>query len=443
MQVVVGLGITGFSVVRHLVNTHNSQIVVMDTRENPPFVQQLQAEFPQVECHFGALDSAILLQAKEIILSPGIALTEPAIAAALQKGISVIGDIELFVRAANAPIVAITGTNGKSTVTTMIGELAQKAGVRVAVGGNLGEAALSLLRPDVELYVLELSSFQLETTNSLAASVAILLNITQDHSDRYQGLADYAAAKHRIFKGAKLAVYNRADPLTQPSTGHQQSFGLDAPQDHDLGVAIKDQVPMLMWGDKPLFPVASLASMRPNYINNALAALSVACYFGWPLLGAEQVLHAFKGLPHRCQLIAEQGGVRWYNDSKATNVGATIAALQDVAAEITGKQIILLGGVGKDADFSDLRAPLLQYAKHAVLFGQDKNAIAAILPHDFPHTFVDSLQQAVSVSAQLAMSGDAVVLAPACASFDMFKDYRDRGEQFVALCQKVENLAKN
>jgi UDP-N-acetylmuramoylalanine--D-glutamate ligase len=436
MIVVVGLGITGLSVVHYLKKNHiAANIAVMDTRIAPPDAHVIQTQYPEIPCYFGGLDETILLQATEIILSPGVALAEPAIQAALKRGISVIGDIELFARFVKAPVVAITGTNGKSTVTTMIGDLAQAAGVKVAVGGNLGQPALNLLQEEIELYVLELSSFQLETTYTLAPTVAILLNITEDHSDRYHSADDYRMAKHRIFEHAQLAVYNRADSLTKPHNLQltQQSFGLDAPQNSDLGVKTINHEAMLMCGDNTLFPVATLASQRPNFINNALAALSVVGYFGWNLNDAQTVLHDFKSLPHRCQLVLEKNGVRWYNDSKATNVGATIAALQDVGAEIKGKQIILLGGVGKGADFSDLKTPIHHYAKHAILFGEASHEIAAILPNDFPYTMVASLQEAISVSEKLALPGDAVVLAPACASFDMFKDYKDRGEQFMAL----------
>jgi UDP-N-acetylmuramoylalanine--D-glutamate ligase len=349
--------------------------------------------------------------------------------------VSIIGDIELFARAIKAPLVVITGTNGKSTVTTMIGNLARDAGLNVAVGGNLGEPALNLLLDDIDLYVLELSSFQLETTHSLSPAVAILLNITPDHSDRYDSVDDYIKAKQHIFHQAQLAVYNRADALTTPqlATGQLQSFGLDAPSGENLGVKSIDGEMMLMCGEQILFPVSRLASTRPNFINNSLAALSVAYHFHWPLDRCAQTLHDFKGLPHRCELIQDKHNIRWYDDSKATNVGAAIASLQDVAADISGQQIVILGGVGKGADFSGLADPLAQYAKHVILLGEAQHEIANILPNSLARTHVSDLKQAVSLAAQLATSGDAVVLAPACASFDMFKDYNDRGEQFVEL----------
>lgn len=434
MYIVVGLGITGLSVVRYLKKLNHS-VMVMDSREAPPHLAQAKNEFPDVTYHLGGFNSDLLCQADEIILSPGIALAHPDLKAAHKKGISIVGDIELFARATKKPIVAITGTNGKSTVTTMIGELARDAGVKVAVGGNLGEPALSLLQDDIDLYVLELSSFQLETTHSLAPSVAILLNITPDHSDRYAQDADYIAAKQHVFHHAQLGVYNRADPLTTPKLPvvGMQSFGLDAPTPENLGVKTIDNQMMLVCGEQPLFPASKLASLRPNFMNNALAALSVVCYFKWSLERAAQTLHDFKGLAHRCELVLNKNGVRWYNDSKATNVGATIAALYDVAADIAGQQIVILGGVGKGADFSDLAAPLDQYAKHVILLGEAQHEIARILPTTLPRTHVIDLSHAVALATQLAAPGDAVVLAPACASFDMFKDYRDRGEQFVEL----------
>jgi UDP-N-acetylmuramoylalanine--D-glutamate ligase len=430
MYIVVGLGITGLSVVRYLKKL-NQPVMVMDSRVSPPGLTEVNAEFPEVECILGRFDSELLCQAQEIILSPGIALTHPDLKAARNKHIPIVGDIELFARAALAPVVVITGTNGKSTVTTMIGDLAQDAGVKVAVGGNLGEPALDLLQADIELYILELSSFQLETTYSLSPSVAILLNITPDHQDRYPQHADYIAAKQHVFHHAELAVYNRQDELTVPQlpVKQKQSFGLDAPTDNNLG--IKDA--MLVCGERVLMPMAELPNQRPNFLNNALAALSVVCYFNWPLTNAAKTLHHFKGLKHRCELVQNENNIRWYNDSKATNVGATIAALQDVAADITGKQIVILGGLGKGADFSDLAPPLSHYAKHAILLGEAQDEIAAILPPDLAKTHVKNLAEAVLLAKQLAKPGDAVLLAPACASMDMFKDYRDRGNQFVEL----------
>lgn len=430
MYIVVGLGITGLSVVRYLKKL-NYPVMVMDSRLSPPGLTEVNTEFPEVECILGRFDSELLCQAEEIILSPGIALSHPDLIAARKKQIPIVGDIELFARGVKAAVVVITGTNGKSTVTTLIGELARDAGINVAVGGNLGEPALNLLQSDVDLYVLELSSFQLETTNSLAPTIAILLNITPDHQDRYPQHVDYIAAKQHVFHYAQLAVYNRADPLTTPQLPvlQQQSFGLDAPTDNNLG--IKDA--MLMWGEKVLMPIANLPNQRPNFLNNVLAALSTVCYFNWPVERAAKTIHDFKGLLHRCELILNENNIRWYNDSKATNVGATIAALQDVAADITGKQIVILGGVGKGADFSDLAPVLARYAKHAILLGEAQYEIAAILPTELASTHVKNLAEAVMLAQALAQPGDAVLLAPACASMDMFKDYRDRGNQFVEL----------
>ncbi len=434
MYIVVGLGITGLSVVRFLKNLHYP-VTVMDTRMNPPGLTVLQQEFPEVPCYLGGFDPNVLSSAKEIILSPGVSLAHPDLQAAIKRRIPIVGDIELFARAARAPMVVITGTNGKSTVTTMIGELARHAGVNVAVGGNLGEPALSLLNDNIDLYVLELSSFQLETTENLAPAVAILLNITEDHSDRYTYFEDYVRAKQHVFNLAQLAVYNRADPLTTPKNAINQiqSFGLDEPIGDNLGVKTVKHQPMLVCGEQSLFPVANLASQRPNFVNNALAALSVAHYFHWPMKRAAQTLHEFKGLPHRCELVLNKNDVRWYDDSKATNVGATIAGLKDVAADIEGQQIVILGGVGKGADFSDLTTPLSQFAKHVILLGEAQHEIANILPESLQRTHVIDLKQAVDLACELASPGDAVLLAPACASFDMFKDYKDRGEQFVEL----------
>lgn len=440
LRVVIGLGKTGLSCVRYL-KRKGYAVSVNDTRLTPPGLVELRNEFPDVDVVLGGLDAELLLRAQEIICSPGVSIQEPAIAAARAAGIAVVGDIDLFCREATAPIVAITGSNAKSTVTTLVGLMAAKAGKRVGVGGNLGTPVLELLdEPAHDLYVLELSSFQLETTFALRAAVAVVLNISEDHMDRYTGMVDYHQAKHRIFRNCQRFVFNRDDALTVPliaDTLPRTSFGLSAPDINNFGVLKVDGKPWLARGREALMAVSELQIFGEHNIANALACLALGEAVALPMQAMLATLREFNGLKHRCQRIALVNGIGWYNDSKGTNVGATLAAINGLGAAIDGKLLLIAGGVGKGQDFTPLSAPLARYAKALLLIGEDGPAIAAAVDTTVPRQHCETLADAISQALALATPGDAVLLSPACASFDMFKHYEDRGDQFVSAVHRL------
>lgn len=413
-------------------------LVIFDTRENPPNAEQVRREFPHVHCEFGQWDESLLQQADEIVVSPGVSITLPALQRAHDKGISLIGDIQLFVRYAQAPIIAITGSNAKSTVTTLVGEMARAAGKNVAVGGNLGTPVLELLSDQVELYILELSSFQLETTRQLGAAVACILNVSADHLDRYPNLPAYHAAKQRIYQGAKHMVAHRAEPLTHPlvARGTQLSFFGGAADFGTVGLVQHEGEEWLADELEPLLPVSALQIVGGHNVSNALAALAIGKAAGFARAPMLSALRQFKGLAHRCQWVARHKDVDYYNDSKGTNVGATLAAITGLD-RAPAKLVVILGGEGKDADFGPLRNAIAQSARAVVLIGHDAELIALVLEGTVPVERAVTLPEAVKRAAQLAQPGDAVLLSPACASFDMFSDYQERGQVF---CQAVEEV---
>ncbi|MGH8492391.1 MAG: UDP-N-acetylmuramoyl-L-alanine--D-glutamate ligase [Moraxellaceae bacterium] len=441
LRVVVGLGKTGLSCVRFL-KGRGYPVAVNDTRENPPGLAELRAEFPDVEVSLGKLDGALLLRAKEVVASPGISVKEPELLAARQAGIAVTGDVDIFCREVTAPIVAITGSNAKSTVTTLVGLMAEQAGINVGVGGNLGLPVLDMLRENGEqaLYVLELSSFQLETTHALRAAVAVVLNISEDHMDRYSSMQEYHQAKHRIFRHSLRYVVNRDDPLTVPlmeETVPRVSFGLSAPDLNQFGVLLSEGEKFLARGREKLLPISAMKIRGEHNVANALAALALGEAVNIPMAAMLQSLREFSGLPHRCELVSERDGIAWYNDSKGTNVGSTLAAINGLGAAIKGKLILIAGGVGKGQDFTPLSAPLVKYAKALVLIGEDGPKISAAVADSVQKVNANTLRDAIEKAQALAANGDAVVLSPACASFDMFKNYEDRGQQFVATVKTV------
>lgn len=439
-RIVVGLGKSGMSLVRFLAR-RGIAFAVADTRENPPELATLRRDYPQVEVRCGELDVEFLCRASELLVSPGLALATPALQQAAARGVRLSGDIELFARNAQAPIVAISGSNAKSTVTTLVGDMAAAAGKRVAVGGNLGTPALDLLADDVELYVLELSSFQLETTDQLNAEVATVLNISEDHMDRYSGLPAYHLAKHRIFRGARQVVYNRQDALTRPLMGEGLpcwTFGLNKPDFKAFGLREENGQKYLAFEFQNLMPVSELKIRGSHNQANALAALALGHAVGLPFEPMLATLRTFAGLAHRCQWLRERDGVSYYDDSKATNVGAALAAIEGLGADIDGKLVLVAGGDGKGADFSGLKAPVAAHCRAVVLLGRDAELIADVLGDDVPLVRVKTLDEAVEQCAALAQPGDAVLLSPACASLDMFKNYEERGRLFA---QAVEGLS--
>ena len=437
VKAIIGTGITGLSVARFLAK--KGQIfVLMDTRENPPNLAQIKKEFPDAQVQTGQLDLPTLLACNEIILSPGVAQTTAEIVAAKNADIPIVGDIELFVRYAKAPIVAITGSNAKSTVTTLVGEMAKAANIKVAVGGNLGTPALDLLADDIQLYVMELSSFQLETVSKLNAKVATILNISADHLDRYKDMREYILAKMRVYFGAEHIVVNRNDLLTHPPLaqgvkpiqfGGKADFG-------SFGVIEENGQEYLAKNLTALMPVNELKIRGRHNVENALAALALGDTAGIPMNAMMSTLQSFKGLRHRCEFVADIKGVEFYNDSKGTNIGATLAAIKGLARD--PKQLtVILGGEGKGQDFSELVAPLKTINCSVVLIGRDAPVIAAAIDKTVAVKHAKNLREAIDLALSLSTEGDAVLLSPACASFDMFKNYEDRGEQFCELVMEM------
>ncbi len=428
--VIIGLGMTGLSCVDFFM-ARGVTPRVMDTRVAPPGLDKLPES---VECHVGGLNDTWLLAADLIVASPGIALAHPSLSAAADAGVEIVGDIELFCREAQAPIIAITGSNGKSTVTTLVGEMAKAAGVNVGVGGNIGLPALMLLDTDRELYVLELSSFQLETTSSLQAVAATILNVTEDHMDRYPlGLQQYRAAKLRIYENAKTCVVNADDALTMPVRGADErciSFGVDV-GDYHLNRQ-QGETWLRVKGEKVLNVKEMPLTGQHNY-SNALAALALADAAGLPRASSLKALTTFTGLAHRFQLVLDHNGVRWINDSKATNVGSTEAALNGL--QLDGTLYLLLGGDGKSADFTPLKRYLGGDRIRLYCFGRDGAELAELRPEVAVQT--ETMEQAMRQIAPLVKAGDMVLLSPACASLDQFKNFEQRGEMFARLAKEL------
>ena len=434
LKVVVGLGISGVSAVNFL-HEKGYRVAVTDSRSVPPGQDQIPAS---VQTSFGKLDEELLLQAEEIVISPGLDPQLPEIQAAIAQGIAVVSEIQILRRFTDKPIMAITGSNAKSTVTTLIGLMAKDAGVKVAVGGNLGRPALDLTKDDPELYILELSSFQLETTSNLHAEVAVILNMSEDHLDRHGDMMGYHTAKHRIFQGVKKVVYNRDDSLTRPlvpDATPMQSFGLNAPDMNQYGILKENDGTMwLARGRERILKSSEMYIQGTHNVANALACLALGEAIGLPLASMLETLKTFKGLEHRCEFVKEVQGVRYYNDSKGTNIGATLAAIDGLGAAIEpqqGKVAIILGGQGKGQDFTALRDALSKYAKLAVLIGEDRAVIEQAIAGTTTLLHAASLQEAVELCQQHTQAHDVVLLSPACASFDMFKGYSERGHQFV------------
>lgn len=428
--VIIGLGLTGLSCVDFFLARGVTPRVI-DTRISPPGLDKLPEN---VERHLGDMNQEWLLDADLIVASPGIALASPALSVAAEAGVEIVGDIELFCREAQAPIVAITGSNGKSTVTTLVGEMAKSAGWNVGVGGNIGLPALMLLKQECDLYVLELSSFQLETTNSLRAAAATILNVTEDHMDRYPlGLQQYRAAKLRVYENAKVCVVNSDDALTMPIRGADSrcvSFGADV-GDYHLNRQ-QGEIWLRVRGEKVLNTREMKVTGKHNF-TNALAALALADAVGIPRASSLKALTTFTGLAHRFQLSLEHNGVRWINDSKATNVGSTEAALNGL--HVDGTLHLLLGGDGKSADFSALAQYLQGDNVRLYCFGRDGAQLAALRPEIAEQT--ETMEQAMRVIATKVKNGDMVLLSPACASLDQFKNFEQRGDEFSRLAKEL------
>ncbi|MGB1110489.1 MAG: UDP-N-acetylmuramoyl-L-alanine--D-glutamate ligase [Gammaproteobacteria bacterium] len=429
---VLGLGITGLSAVQYLAR-HGLQVAVADTREAPPGLEQLRESYPDVAVFTGPFSDDVAEHADCLVVSPGICVRETPVVRARDKGAEIIGDVELFARAVDKPVIGITGTNGKSTVTTLVGDMAAEAGYKVKVGGNLGAPALDLLaEPETELYVLELSSFQMETTDSLRPLVATVLNLSEDHMDRYDSFDDYVAAKSKLVRSAGKRLGNREDPLAL-ALGADNTFGLDAPESPESWGLVSDErgETWLAKGNSLLLKASELRVPGRHNLSNALAAMALADMAGAggihiPVEAMIKVLRGFNGLHHRTEWVGEFNGVRWFNDSKGTNLGATIAAVQGMP----GPLILVLGGDGKGADFQPLVDALGDSVKGVILFGRDGGLIGELIGDRIPTRRANSLESLVDTAKSWAMPGDSVLFSPACASFDMFPNYARRGDEF-------------
>lgn len=435
---VVGLGQTGLACARFL-TARGESFAVADSRTNPPGIEELRREMPQVPVYLGPFDGELFARASRLLLSPGVAPQETAIAEAAAQGVELFGDIELFARHAKAPVVAITGSNGKSTVTALLGEMARAAGRKVLVGGNIGTPALELIdEPTPEFYVLELSSFQLEVTSSLNCLAAVVLNVSEDHLDRHGDLAHYAAIKSRIYRGDGVMVINADDPTVAAMAEDGREvvrFSLGEPQAaSDLGLREQDGEIWLTRGASLLMRANEVRIPGRHNLANALAALALGVASSLPMSAMLQALREFPGLPHRCQWVAKINGINYYEDSKGTNVGATLAAIEGMPGE---KVVLIAGGQGKGQDFSSMRDAVANRCRAVVLIGEDAPLLAKALERTAALSHAASMAEAVAQAAALARPGDSVLLSPACASFDMFRNYIDRGESFVAAVKEM------
>lgn len=428
--VVVGLGATGLSCARHL-HSLGVKFSVIDTRANPPGLKEIKAEMPHVPVFAGVYPVELVLEASELIVSPGIAMDDKLVLQAMNAGVKVHGDIDLFMREAKAPVVGITGSNAKSTVTELVGAMAVAAGKNVGIGGNLGKPALELLSTECELYVLELSSFQLERAGELGLDVATVLNLSADHLDRHHTLPAYHRAKHRIFHGCKQAVHNTNDEFTTPMIPNdvpRLGWCMKEPALNDFGLRVVSGEEVLSFGFDALMPVAELAMAGRHNVANALAALALGRSIGLSTEAMLCALREFRGLPHRCESIIAHEDVHYINDSKGTNVGATQAALEGLGG--ANNVVLIAGGQGKDADFAVLRKPVSDHCRVVVLIGEDAQKIQAQLDGCVDTKLAGSMAEAVAVAIDSAQAGDCVLLSPACASFDMYSSYEARGDAF-------------
>lgn len=438
-SVVVGLGLSGLSCVRFLKKA-GVRFVLMDTRKQPPLLNTVAEEFPDLSVITGQLDSDLLAGAEDIIVSPGIDTDQSPFKELKDAGKSVIGDIELFARyvSPEAKVVAITGSNGKSTVTSLLGAMADQAGINVKVGGNIGVPALDLLiTAPADLYVLELSSFQLDTTHSLKTDAATVLNLQADHMDRYGNMLNYHKSKQRVYRHCQHPVWNKQDMLTQPLMGAGVSataFTLQQPDLKEFGVISDSEGTFLSKGNDRLIDTADMALKGRHNYANALAALALGDAVALPQQSMVETLKHFSGLAHRCEWIGNKKGVDYINDSKGTNVGATRAALEGLCGD-QPDLILIAGGVGKGADFSELSTVIANTCHAVIVFGQDAEEIAKIVPEDISLSRASDLDTAIDIAEEKAKEGDSVLFSPACASFDMFANFEQRGDAFRLACQ--------
>jgi len=427
---VIGLGATGYSVARYL-TARGLSVTVLDSRATPLLAAELKRELPEVETRFGAFSKHGLDNASLVVASPGVSLKEPMLRTAKKAGAHIVGDIELFLQENDKPLIAITGSNGKSTVTTLVGEMCEASGLKALVAGNIGKPALDALTDNqpFDVVVLELSSFQLETTTHVPADSAAILNISADHMDRYDSMGDYVLAKARIIRGAKRAVLPRHDEwLAQITNANEKlCFELEKPSNEsDFGIVRKSGKRWLVKGDTRLMLLRDIPLIGLHNVKNVLSAFALVDFLGLPLESLVGAVLNFNGLPHRMQTIASANDVSWVNDSKATNVGATATALNNLEQNV----IWIAGGQGKGADFNELKSVVSSAIKQLILIGEDASIIESALNGLLPISFANDMQDAVNQADELSVAGDIVLLSPACASFDMFRSFEHRGDEF-------------
>lgn len=443
--VIVGLGSTGVSCAKYFAQA-GQHFKIVDSREDPPGLKEILELFPDIELELGAFREQTFLTADKLVVSPGVSLKTPEIVAAKKAGVKITGDIDIFSSAVKAPIVAVTGSNGKSTVVAILAEILRKANIDFALGGNLDggnfKPALDmLLEPTKDLYVLELSSFQLETTNNLGAAVALMLNLSEDHMDRYDDLEDYYHAKANIYNGCKKVLINREDKFSElgRSLGVPvKDFGFGRPSVDGLGLLEEDGDQYLSYQLERIASISELKVVGQHNILNLLAGAGLALAIDIDMASIARGVKAFSGLPHRCQWVANIHGVDFYNDSKGTNVGATVAAIESLGQNVAGQLVLIAGGIAKGADFTALLPTVSRWCKSVVLIGQDAAVLGADFGEEVRTYYAQSMSEAVSLASGQAVSGDAILLSPACASFDMFDNFQHRGDVFIAA---VEDLA--
>ncbi|MAV73852.1 MAG: UDP-N-acetylmuramoyl-L-alanine--D-glutamate ligase [Halieaceae bacterium MED-G27] len=431
-RAIVGMGATGRSVARFW-QSRGLHFEVFDTRVSLAEDFELRRELSNVMCHFGDIDETALDAIDLAVVSPGIALSHPWVRRLQDKGAQICGDVDLFVNEIDVPVVGITGSNGKSTVTSMVGQLLTHCGQSVAVGGNLGTPALELLDSSIDIAVLELSSFQLERAGKLNLAAATVLNLSEDHLDRHQTMPLYHLAKHRIFLGAEAVVVNCQDPLTLPINAGSATlvaWRLCDPDFNQFGLREVDGEDWICFGFEPLARRKDIPLVGEHNVANAIVSLSIGHALGFPLSNLVSGLAHLTGLPHRCERVADLDGVIFVDDSKATNTAATCSAIAGIK---NGRNLVLIaGGQGKNQDFSVLRDPITRFCKQVILMGEAASEIAGALSPNTVVTRANSMSEAVDQAMVAASSGDAVLLSPACASFDMFENYEERGRAFQA-----------
>tara|TARA_R110002110_G_scaffold121431_2_gene297217 strand:+ start:53647 stop:55017 length:1371 start_codon:yes stop_codon:yes gene_type:complete len=444
--IIIGLGQTGLSCVQFLTQK-NTPICVVDSRKNPPLRTEFEKNFPDIDLYCGVLPDLEHMQDYELVLSPGIAQSHPFIQPLIQNAARIMGDIDLFAQHNQLPVIAITGSNGKSTVTTMVGEMAKQCGYHPAVIGNIGVPVLSLFTDTTktekyDLVVMELSSFQLELTHDLKPHVATVLNISPDHLDRHASYKDYYQAKHRIYNNCQIAVINKNDALAFPRdiiASKHKMFSVNLPGEGEFGILIEAGCPYLAHGDQKLMPTEDLNLVGLHNTENALAALALGDAFGFEMKAMLQAIKSYKGLPHRCQVISNTKNITWVNDSKGTNVGATVSALEGLrhTLEKSGKMVLILGGQAKKQEFGELTFAVQGMRCEVIVMGECADELFELFNLHSCVTKCGDINEAVQLANQTAEPGDIVLFSPACASFDQFKNFEHRGDSFIAAVKKL------